>query len=132
MKIIRQGYTEHRVNYEHTWTSKSRKGWGRFLPCDQDGKVLDVEREARRQEFDQDPDLRYTGIRVVNSRYRVPSVGRCTCGYEVELGCFTNTCDRCGRDYNSAGQLLAPRSQWGEETGETAADILMADNDFCQ
>ncbi|GAH70438.1 unnamed protein product [marine sediment metagenome] len=40
-------------------------------------------------------------------------------------GCegFTNTCE-CGADYNSAGQLLASRSQWGEETGESLTDIL--------
>ena len=31
-------------------------------------------------------------------------------------------CDKCGDNFNSAGQQLAPRSQWGEETGETAAD----------
>ena len=31
---------------------------------------------------------------------------------------FTTTCDHCGADYNSSGQLLAPRAQWGEETGE--------------
>lgn len=30
---------------------------------------------------------------------------------------FTNTCT-CGRDYNSCGQLLADREQWGVETGE--------------
>lgn len=33
------------------------------------------------------------------------------------------SCDKCGRDYNSSGQRLAPRSQWGEETGETAEDF---------
>jgi hypothetical protein len=42
---------------------------------------------------------------------------------------MTNTCE-CGRDYNWGGQLLAPRSQWGEETGETAADILRVDADI--
>ena len=42
---------------------------------------------------------------------------RCDCGARVPLWDFTNTCD-CGADYNFAGQRLAPRSQWGEETGE--------------
>lgn len=54
--------------------------------------------------------------------------GICTCGREVSFQHFTNTCD-CGRDYNSSGQELAPRSQWGEETGESLADIMMADTD---
>lgn len=58
-------------------------------------------------------------------RTRPVMIVTCSCG--TELVCddgFLNTCDRCRRDYNGAGQLLAPRSQWGEETGETAADII--------
>lgn len=54
---------------------------------------------------------------------RTPAIGLCDCGREVELAGFTNTCD-CGRDYNSGGTLLAPREQWGEETGEHLADIM--------
>lgn len=48
----------------------------------------------------------------------------CDCGETVACTGFTNTCERCGRDYNWNGTLLAPRSHWGEETGETEADIL--------
>ena len=55
------------------------------------------------------------------------AVGECdVCSREVVLGGFTNTCD-CGADYNGSGQLLAPREQWGEETGESVADILGVD-----
>lgn len=36
--------------------------------------------------------------------------------------------DRCARDYNSSGQLLAPREQWGWDTGESLSDILMSDS----
>jgi len=58
-----------------------------------------------------------------------PAVGECDeCGEEVYLTGFTNTCE-CGADYNMSGQRLAPRSQWGEETSETLADILAADTD---
>lgn len=46
-----------------------------------------------------------------------PAVGRCVCGREVILDAFTCPCD-CGRNYNQSGDLLAPREQWGEETGE--------------
>lgn len=45
----------------------------------------------------------------------------CVCGREVYLREFTNTCE-CDRDYNLNGNLLAPRSQWGEETGEHWTD----------
>lgn len=48
----------------------------------------------------------------------------CDCGNQLEKerpGADLD-CDKCGRSYNSSGQLLADRSQWGEETGETASD----------
>ena len=44
---------------------------------------------------------------------------RCQCGKQVELlSGWANECEKCEREYNGSGQLLAPRSQWGEETGE--------------
>jgi hypothetical protein len=46
------------------------------------------------------------------------------CGEWLVCMGFTNTCETCGADYNWSGQQLAPRSQWGEETGESLADIL--------
>lgn len=60
---------------------------------------------------------------------REPAIGKCHCGREVILSGFTCACD-CGADYNSAGQQLAPRSQWGEETGESVADILAVDTPY--
>lgn len=63
------------------------------------------------------------GFEIHVNTYNQPAIGRCHCGEEVSLGRFTNTCG-CGRDYNSAGQLLAAREDWGEETGETASDVL--------
>lgn len=50
------------------------------------------------------------------------------CGEELECTKFTNTCPECGTDYSTSGQQLAPRDQWGEETGETEADILAIDS----
>lgn len=57
---------------------------------------------------------------------RPRKVVTCSCGRTVTCSSFTNTCD-CGADYNMSGSRLAPREQWGEETGETAADILNAE-----
>jgi len=54
---------------------------------------------------------------------RKPKVIVC-CNRKLECGGFTNTCPICGTDYNWAGQQLAPREQWGEETGETASEIM--------
>lgn len=50
------------------------------------------------------------------------------CGEWLLCSGFTNTCSNCGSDYNMSGQQLAPREQWGEETGESASDILMVDS----
>jgi hypothetical protein len=55
----------------------------------------------------------------------------CDCGQKLKMyrpGADID-CDRCHRSYNSFGQLLAPRSQWGEETGETAFDYDRGFND---
>lgn len=49
--------------------------------------------------------------------YRVPATLKC-CDTWMELDNFTNTCSKCGTDYNSSGQQLAARHFWGEETGE--------------
>lgn len=46
------------------------------------------------------------------------------CNQWMYCGGFTNTCEKCGKDYNWNGSLLASRSFWGEETGESLSDIL--------
>ena len=61
--------------------------------------------------------MRYEKTNQGGEYKRKPRVIVC-CGEELECEAFTNTCDHCGADYNFAGQLLAPREQWGEETGE--------------
>lgn len=47
---------------------------------------------------------------------------KCQCGNVMVQGSgyfpTDYLCNKCGKEYNSAGQSLAPRSQWGEETGE--------------
>ena len=53
----------------------------------------------------------------IRGRERDVNVVKCDCGQPVWCIEFTQTCS-CGKDYNMSGQLLAPRSQWGEETGE--------------
>lgn len=51
---------------------------------------------------------------------------RC-CGEALVCSGFTNTCERCGADYNWTGQKLGPREFWGEDTGESLSDILNID-----
>ena len=58
-------------------------------------------------------------IELGNGRRRVQV--KC-CGHWMTCDAFTVTCDHCGADYNMSGQRLAPREQWGEETGEHWTD----------
>lgn len=68
-------------------------------------------------------------IQTYGKHHHEAAVGECDrCGRKVHLHGFTNTC-QCGADYNMSGQLLASRSQWGEETGESVSDILAVDNE---
>jgi len=48
---------------------------------------------------------------------------KCDCGEEILCTGFTNECDNCNELYNRWGQQLAPRNQWGEDTGEVYYDI---------
>lgn len=63
-------------------------------------------------------------IRKYDWRTQIPALFECPCGHQFELLAFTNTCSNCGTDFNQGGQALAPRSQWGWDTGESLDDIL--------
>lgn len=49
---------------------------------------------------------------------------RCKCNRSVTCSGFTTTCD-CGCEYNWNGELLAARSEWGEETNEFYCDKII-------
>jgi len=49
------------------------------------------------------------------------------CKQELPCPDFTNTCPTCNADYNWAGQRLAPREDWGWETGEHWTECLISD-----
>jgi hypothetical protein len=54
------------------------------------------------------------------SRWRTGPVVQCWCSL-TQVKCnnaWANECPTCHTEYNGAGQRLASRSQWGEETGE--------------
>jgi hypothetical protein len=63
-------------------------------------------------------------VRSHEQPYVEDGSGTCVCGAHVTLhSAWANACDWCGREYNGSGQLLADRSYWGEETGESVADM---------
>ena len=60
-----------------------------------------------------------------NETYLVKNYAKIKCCNKwLELYSFTNTCDSCHSDYNTAGQLLSPRVFWGEETGEHYSELV--------
>jgi hypothetical protein len=117
--------TEHRLFFE----TKGAHGGGYSFACDAKGTV-DVDKlpAAARISYARCLELAsYFEEPRVETRHNAwteAAVGRCECGARVDLDSWTNTCDGCGADYDKSGFRLAERSQWGEETGETAADIL--------
>jgi hypothetical protein len=130
MKIIRERTIEHIVEYYRVFDRADDPGSGFSFPCNDAGRVDTtlMTMEGRR-------NLRMCiitasqGIFVDKGAVKyerdvtIHAIGLCQCGEEVPLDGFTCPCPGCGRDYNMSGQLLAPRSQWGEETGESPADV---------
>jgi hypothetical protein len=127
MPIIERSHREEhseRVRAYH-WTDCPGAGFS----FDVDENDNPVRTEGNAHNFDQleawiaSGELVDDGIEVREWSYRVPARFQCHCGEVISLEHFTNEC-RCGADYNSSGQRLAPREQWGEETGEHLSDIL--------
>ena len=72
-----------------------------------------------------------TDMKILSQRQgrSAPAIGECdVCQRPVRLEYFTNSCE-CGADYNTFGQRLAPREQWGHETGEHWTDLLHLDGE---
>ena len=126
MEIIKQ---RERVEVEsYMLCFENADGIGGYsFECNKSGEVHKLDNPAavenHRRCLAGEDGIKPTGIQDYSYHYTSPKIGKCSCGREVQLDHFTNTCD-CGLDYNSSGTLLAPRSQWGEETGESLADIL--------
>src|ERR1019366_4380092 len=130
MRILKRRTHHHHVEHRLLFERAEAGGAGFSFPCDHEGTV-----DAARLPAAARDNYRacLAGLALVRSvvesvhDFTEPAVGECGgCSREVVLGGFTNTCD-CGADYNGSGQLLAPREQWGEETGESLGDILNVD-----
>lgn len=131
MKIIRYRETREEITYNLTFEWSKCPGAGFSFSCDENGNV-DVEnmnpaaKENLKKCLCGEYDVGYTGVIKSTNSYTESAIGICNiCEEEVYLDGFTNTCEKCGTDYNMSGQQLASRRFWGEETGESLSDILM-------
>ena len=129
LKIIQHSEIKQSILFERLFSyDQSKFTFGFSFQCDESGHV-DTSRVSNDSlnkclsGFVDGTPIYDLGIYKISNTYRQPAIGECSCGQEVCLGGFTNSCD-CGRDYNSVGQELAPREFWGEETGESVGEIL--------
>ena len=127
IKIIKERKHVERIEYALYYEWKTSKGAGFLFDCDKEGNLVTLDNPDAQANYEKcvsgEYNVVFKGIQRYDTSYWEDAVGKCICGEEVQLGRFTNTCDECDRDYNSQGQLLADRSQWGEETGESYYDI---------
>lgn len=132
MQIISRRERKTSISYTRYFERRNDHGAGFMFECNEKGELLKPSPtllESFRECQDGTLDVIDRGIQERERSWTEPSIGRCEdCGREVALTGFTNTCE-CGADYNMSGSRLAPRSQWGEETGESISDIMMADTD---
>jgi len=126
MKIIKRSEFITDISYSRFYEWPDCPGAGFGFDCDKDGNIdesqlTEIKKQSLAKAREKCIDR---GVQVYNNSYREPAIGLCECGEEVVLHGFTNTCENCNRDYNSAGQELAPREQWGYETGEHWTDCI--------
>ena len=134
MKIIQRGERVELTRYYRMFDDPECVGAGAMFACDPTGEPAEPEHPAGRD------NLRDClsgasgyidrGAVAFGESYTTPTLGKCDCGHILTLDAFTNTCRKCGSDYNSSGQSLAPRSQWGWDTGETLDEILAIGHDI--
>lgn len=121
MQIIKERERKTIISYELSYIWNDCPGAGFGFPCTRKGLLLPMQ-PAALENFvgciTGKYNVSFEGIKKNVHTYTEPAILKCDCGSHVRLHGFTNTCDNCERDYNMSGQLLANRSQWGEETGE--------------
>ena len=137
-EFIRKRQRVHVEECRLVYSTDVKRGIGFSFPCDRNGALLlgklSIEALANLQRCRESDIVPHFEDRSYD--YWEDAVIKCVrCGGEVVLHGFTNTCECCLgfgyiTDYSMSGQLLAPRSQWGEETNETASEILMGGEDW--
>lgn len=131
MRIIKNSQCEVSISYHHNFGQVDKHGNIQLrmgFECTETGEILPLKHDAAKANLVKAltgiDGLVSMGIQKYSHSWNSHAIGECSyCQKHVVLDGFTNTCN-CGADYNMSGQLLADRSQWGEDTGETASDIL--------
>lgn len=134
MKIKKQRERVTVVSHSLWWDWAHMPGAGFSFDCDENGivdesKLPPIAQEnlqmCRRGASEDGHKLIGPSIKRYEHSYNEPAIGVCNhCGRDVYLDhALTNPCE-CGAEYNLSGQELAPRSQWGWDTGESIDEIM--------
>jgi hypothetical protein len=121
MEITEQSEMVEVKEYFHQYQRPGCPGSGFLFPSNEEGEIDEIElNETARDNLVLARETCIdTGVACLTYHYREPAEGICNCGRTLVLtDSWANTC-KCGREYNGSGQELAPREQWGEETGES-------------
>lgn len=118
---------EEIVTHHHSFTWDGSNGGGYWFDCDSNGRLLNDEDGKRQENFDilmVTKGLTYDGqVTMSRTVFNRGSI-KCFCNTQVDLyDAMTNGCGKCGRDYDGNGNVLAHRSQWGMETGESINEV---------
>jgi len=119
-RYIQRSRTEDGISYSREFKWNDSHG-GFSFDCDSMGNV-EVEHKEGQENYARciDGSFDVTDLGVLETKWtrRHRAIIECPyCEEHVVLRNSTNACN-CGADYNMSGQRLAPRSEWGEETGE--------------
>jgi hypothetical protein len=126
LKIISQRQRVSGVSHSLCFYYHGTEG-GYGFDCDKDGNVdvlamTELGLQSYKECLADNGETMRSFVREEPWAYWEPAVALCKCGEEIALEGDTE-CEKCHRLYNCWGQELAPREQWGYETGETLADI---------
>ena len=121
IQIVREVEWDDEIVYSIDFLYTEDLSSGFSFPCNKWGMVdPDIPDGAKvnyRKCVDSENMFIQQGIIERIHNFKIPALAVCECGIHIELDGDT-VCHKCEREYNSSGQLLAPRSQWGEETSE--------------
>lgn len=121
MKIIRKAHVEVEEEIRLEFDLIEDRSACLSFDYDETAKQVILHNDAQRENYEyaiSHPDKYHQGeVRTYTHKYKVPSVGKCDCGEEVQLvneymgAC---QCPSCERWYNLFGQPLNPPEMWEE------------------
>ncbi len=129
MEMIRWSKPWSDVLYMRSFAWRNDPETGFSFQCALNGSVILLTDDARqnyRKCVDGIYDVIDCGILAITQSWIEPAIGRCICGTDVVLKNPSNTCRKCGRNYDMGGFLLGIQERIKED-GKTSADDLGVD-----